>query len=329
MPEVAGSVETHGSPWHEGELRLQRATGVAERMEAAGRRVIRDHLIDQHRAFFRELNSVVIGTVDDAGAPWATIRAGEPGFLFSPDAHHLHMALAPLAADPADGGIREGRSIALLGIDFSNRRRNRLNGGILRTSATGFDIAVDQSFGNCPKYISLRHARVDRSNGALLADPPVENDRIADATAALIRRSDCFFVATAAELGNGRIAVDVSHRGGRPGFVKIGKDGVLMIPDFVGNFFFNTLGNMLVRPAAGLLFIDFERGSLLHMTGDAGVLLDTANLETFEGAARFWWFRPRRILYRSRALPIRWEAIENGASPATAATGTWPGGVAA
>jgi hypothetical protein len=52
---------------------------------------------------------------------------------------------------------------------------------------------------------------------------------------------------------------DISHRGGLPGFVRVQGDE-LTIPDFRGNRYFNTLGNLIAEPRASLLFIDFEKG---------------------------------------------------------------------
>ena len=58
---------------------------------------------------------------------------------------------------------------------------------------------------------------------------------------------------------------DVSHRCGRPGFVRIDNDSTLTVPDFMGNFFFNTIGNLQVNPRAGLLFPDFSTGNVLML----------------------------------------------------------------
>ncbi|HKY46193.1 MAG TPA: pyridoxamine 5'-phosphate oxidase family protein [Pyrinomonadaceae bacterium] len=66
--------------------------------------------------------------------------------------------------------------------------------------------------------------------------------------------------------------MDVSRRGGETGFVRI--DGSrLTIPDFAGNRFFNTLGNLLLNPRAGLLFIDFNSGDLLLLSGRIEIIL--------------------------------------------------------
>lgn len=101
----------------------------------------------------------------------------------------------------------------------------------------------------------------------------------------------------------------------------VGEDGWLTIPDFVGNRFFNTLGNIALNPHAGLVFPDFSTGGLLQMTGAAELLFDPPAGKPLEGAERYWRFRPRRIVWRPDALPIRYDFAEW--SPFALATGTW------
>lgn len=310
------------SPWHEGERRLQRQAGVAERMDAVGRKVIRDHLIDQHRLFYPQLPFVVLGAVDPVGDAWATLRARPPGFLAAPDPTHLAVALRRDPADPAEAGLEDGDAVGLLGIELATRRRNRLNGTIHRDGPEGFVIAVEQSFGNCPRYIQRRDAAFVRPADVPTLRDPVVLDRLDGAAGDLVRRADTLFVASYAVGDDGQRRVDVSHRGGRAGFVRLDADGGLTVPDFNGNLFFNTLGNILVNPHAGLTFVDFERGDLLQMTGDAEILLDDPAIADFEGAERLWRFHPRRVVLRAEALPLRWGFTDW--SPQTLLTGVWP-----
>uniref|UniRef100_UPI00049215CA pyridoxamine 5'-phosphate oxidase family protein n=1 Tax=Pseudomonas sp. Ant30-3 TaxID=1488328 RepID=UPI00049215CA len=142
------------SPWHAGEKQLQQHVGVADRMEAFGRKVIRSEMPDQHRKFYQQLPFMVYGAVDPQGNPWASILEGEPGFADSPAPGTLHFNSLPAADDPAQ--LSGGAAIGLLGIELHSRRRNRLNGRIDALSASGFDVSVEQSFGNCPQYIQLR-----------------------------------------------------------------------------------------------------------------------------------------------------------------------------
>jgi predicted pyridoxine 5'-phosphate oxidase superfamily flavin-nucleotide-binding protein len=310
------------SPWHAGELEMQRSAGSAEKLATRGHLLLRDHLIDQHRQFYPQLPFIVAGAVDRQGDAWATILAGKPGFLQSPDPHRLSIAAARDPRDPADGGMDAGDSVGLLGIELHTRRRNRLNGLVRRTAAQAFDVEVRQSFGNCPQYIQLRDVTLVRDPAAPSEAAARELDELDDRARAMIAEADTFFVASYADRAGAR-EVDVSHRGGRPGFVRIGADGVLTIPDFSGNRFFNTLGNLVANPKSGLLFVDFETGDLLQLTGDAEVILDSPEIASFQGAERLWRFIPRRILHRADALPLRWRFQQDGWSPQALRTGTW------
>src|SRR5262245_44901738 len=116
------------SPWHKGELELQKTIGVAERMDDVGRRFIRDHLIEQHRLFYPQLPMLVAGAVDAEENPWATVLVGRPGFLSATDDHTLAISAHRDPTDPADQGMDSGSPIGVLGIELHTRRRNRLNG---------------------------------------------------------------------------------------------------------------------------------------------------------------------------------------------------------
>ncbi|MFK0330760.1 pyridoxamine 5'-phosphate oxidase family protein [Rhizobium sp. NPDC090275] len=311
------------SPWHDGEISLQEKAGVAARMKDVGARVLRDHLIDQHRQFYPQLPFIVLGTVDADGDAWATLRANYPGFLDSPDVRTLSVKLAREPADPADRGMEDGDAIGMLGIELQTRRRNRLNGTIARSTADRFDVTVGQSYGNCPQYIQLRDFGFSREPELSSAVPAVVAEALDARAMALISKSDTFFVASYADRDDGERQVDVSHRGGKPGFVRIGEDGVLTIPDFAGNLFFNTLGNILINGRAGLVFVDFDSGDLMQLSGDAEVVLDSPEIAAFQGAERLWRFRPRRVVYRADALPLRWNSRADGQSPNALMTGDW------
>jgi len=138
----------------------------------------------------------------------------------------------------------------------------------------------------------------------------------------MIRSADTFFVASYVDREDRR-QVDVSHRGGNAGFVRVGDDGTLTIPDFDGNLFFATLGNILLNGKAGLLFVDFTTGDMLQTTGDAEVILDSPEIAAFQGAERLWAFKPRRIVRRANALALRWGFQKDGWSPSTLMTGNW------
>ncbi|MDT6964010.1 pyridoxamine 5'-phosphate oxidase family protein [Cupriavidus sp. SZY C1] len=312
-----------GTPWHTGERQLQASIGVETRLAEVGPRVVRDYMPDQHRDFFAMLPSIVIGTVAPDGRPWATVRAGQPGFLHSPDPRRLDVTLVRDADDPADAGMEDGNAIGLLGIQPATRRRNRMNGAVHRADAGHFHVAVGQSFGNCPQYIQKRAPIFIRDADTPAPVAPEVLDALDPRARTLIRHADSFFVATYVDLPDGQRQVDVSHRGGKPGFVRVDDDGGLTIPDFAGNTFFNTLGNIVANPVAGLVFVSYATGDLLQMTGRAEVLTDSPDIARFEGAQRLWRFVPEQVVRRDSALPLRWDIDPDGASPQALATGSW------
>lgn len=307
--------------WHEGEKFIQAKLGVVERMDIVGRRVVRDFMPDQHRDFYAQLPFIVLGSVDAQGDAWATFLEGRPGFMSSPTRTTLDLATRAHPADPAAEGMRDGAPVGLLGMEMHTRRRNRMNGRLAHTDA-GLHIDVDQSFGNCPRYIQLRELAFEREPGAPFTGQAEHLAALDTEARALIAGADAFFVASYADRAERR-QVDVSHRGGKAGFVRIGDDGMLTIPDFDGNLFFNTLGNIVVNGKAGLLFVDFASGDMLQMSGDAEVVFDSPEIAAFQGAERLWTFKPRRIVRRRAGLALRWTFQDGGWSANSLMTGDW------
>lgn len=289
------------SPWHAGERQVQETVGVAERMAMIGPKVIRDHLPEQHRDFYPLLPYLLLGVVDEQGVPWATMIEGAPGFAHSPDPYTLQVDSLPSSSDPARAALRNGAAVGLLGIDLSTRRRNRMNGRIGWLDHDGFSVDVVQTFGNCPKYIQLRP--VD----GIARKPGTQVERLNGLDAAaqtMIRNADTFFVASYVDL-DGERSVDVSHRGGNTGFVRV-EGNVLTIPDFAGNLFFNTLGNLAQHPLAGLLWVDYEDGGLLHVAARAELLWSEADRAPWPGAQRVLRLLVLGGVWRAQALPWRW-----------------------
>jgi predicted pyridoxine 5'-phosphate oxidase superfamily flavin-nucleotide-binding protein len=311
------------SPFHAGELLIQEKAGVTRKAAALGRNGIRPFMPDQHRLFFMQLPFLVVGSLDAAGAPWASILSGRPGFIDSPDPETLEIVARLHGDDPLGSNLQPGAKIGVLGIEPWTRRRNRMNGEVTQRTGSGFVLHVDQSFGNCPQYIQARApiALLPATMGS-----SGETPALSPAARDLIVRSDTLFIASAApgDHADPRYGVDVSHRGGKPGFVHTGEEdgrAVLTIPDFRGNNLFNTTGNIVSYPQAGLLFPDFATGDVLQLTGAATVLLDDPLIQTYEGAQRLIEIRVTRGQFLRGALPLRWGDAEQ--APQLDKTGAW------
>jgi ferredoxin-NADP reductase/predicted pyridoxine 5'-phosphate oxidase superfamily flavin-nucleotide-binding protein len=312
------------SPFHRGERGIQERLGVRERLEDMGRRFIRDHLPDQHREFYSQLPLILVGSLDEGGRPWASVLFGQPGFATSPDPYTLRIAARPVYGDPLNDTLGPGADVGILGIEFHTRRRNRLNGRVARLAAGNIEVRVAQIFGNCPQYIQARDFELLPDIDRVGEEKPVRRlDRLGDAEHELLARADNFYIASYFSEDRGDVShgTDVSHRGGKPGFVRVDDERTLTFPDFLGNFHFNTLGNILLNPRTGLLFIDFDNRDLLYLTGSAEILWDSEEGRAFTGAERLVRFRLDEAIRVHRAVPIKW--VFRDYSPSLHQGGSW------
>lgn len=308
------------SVFHQGELSVQQKAGVSGMVAQYATKAIRPFMPDQHREFYTQLPMIMLGLIDHRGRPWATAAFGAPGFITSPDKNTLVIDGHPLFADALTLQTNDHNKIGLLGIEPETRRRNRMNGYIERAAQGALHIHVDQSFGNCPQYIQRRDMTLKP------AQPDVNiqySQSLGAEETAFIHAADTFFIASrSANLSNDPTSgVDVSHRGGRQGFVKVEDNGTLSFPDFSGNRFFNTLGNIASDGRVGLFFPDFQTGDAVFITGRGEIRWDDPRINDLKGAERIINITPEKIVSAAGALPIagafvdQWPNLKN--------TGVW------
>lgn len=258
------------SPWHEGERAVQERLGVRTLMDSIGPRLIRNHLPQQHQQFFAQLNMLLMAVEDESGYPWANPVFGEPGFVHSPNPATLRVSIDD-SLNPLLVTADTGRAIGLLGIDLLTRRRNRLNGIIQSWKDGMLSVSVRQSFGNCKQYIRTRQAVPNPSSSTVSV---TEFEHWDPRAVSLIKAADTFFIASSSGRSTNEDAygLDISHRGGAPGFIDIDAQNRLLVPDYAGNNFFNTLGNIVLNSRTGLLFIDFAAGHICQLVTTAEIL---------------------------------------------------------
>ncbi len=280
--------------FHAGERAVQERAGVPAEWRQRAARAIRAELSARHQDFFENLPVFFVGLQDMLGRPWATICPLPTGAQATRT--RLTANTRPVLAKPLDLDLRPGSKAAVLGLDFATRRRNRMNGEVAAASEDLLSIAVEQSFGNCPKYIRTRDVRPPAKPST-----PTEGSRVAISDVAvrrIISSADTFFIATLTKDG-----ADVSHRGGMPGALHQNVDGSLSFPDYAGNQYFNTLGNIEVSSRAGLFIPDFASGEAILLTGKAGIDWSPARAAEFEGAERVVDIHPEDVWYARHALP--------------------------
>jgi uncharacterized protein len=265
-----------GPVWHEGELAVQLRAGVGEVSGRGIRSSIPEGLID----FLSDRRLVVFASVDSDRRTWASLRVGDPGFLRVIDSLTLETGSADVDGDPLLTNLKQNPDVGMVIIDLATRRRARINGEAEVLPDSRLRIQAREVYGNCPQYIQLRipeEALLGNKAPSLIS----RGTKLSRTQHEWIAQADTMFIASA----HPQRGVDASHRGGNPGFVKVEGTRRLIIPDYSGNTMFNTLGNISVNPRTGLLFLNFEQGRTLQLSGSATIDWDS-DCSGFPGAQR-------------------------------------------
>ncbi len=293
------------SVYHKGEMAVQTQAGVREMAERVARS-IRASFPSAAIQFLREQPIAIIGSIDADGRAWASLITGEPGLIQVIDEQTLMVGAQASSGDPLTDNLKAKAEVGLLAIEFATRRRMRVN-GLAELHPEGIVIHAAQVYSNCPKYIQAREWRIE--NAYLGKPQPLSVRRsrfLSEKQQTWITASDTFLIATHHQDGGG----DASHRGGMPGFVRVIDRQTLAWGDYSGNSMFQTLGNIAENPAAGLLFIDWERGSTLQLTGSARIEWEPERFEVFAGAERAVEFAVDEVIEIPDATNLRWQLLD-------------------
>ena len=290
--------------FHAGERQVQARVGVEAESHALGRGISQAIPAGAER-FLEGQRIAVLAGVDGSGRVWASLVTGSPGFITAPDPRTLRLAASLPGGDPLEAGLGRDSALGVLVLDPERRRRLRINGRVTVAGGGVIEIRTDEVFGNCPKYIQAR------APGDLTSEPGVAGDirrgpALTPVQQLAIDGADTFFIASVHE-GTG---TDASHRGGQPGFVRVLSDRRLRIPDYAGNNMFQTLGNIAADPRAGLLFLNFDTGTTLQLTGHARILWEPADYVELKGAERAIEVEIDEVVEIAGRGPLGWRFLE-------------------
>jgi predicted pyridoxine 5'-phosphate oxidase superfamily flavin-nucleotide-binding protein len=288
--------------YHAGELEVQERAGVRRQADDIGEMIL-PFVPPVAGAFVSAQRLAVLGSVGSDGKVWASAVIGEPGFLSIPDEHALQITSPVHGEDPLWENLRGNPLVGVLILDPATRRRIRVN-GVAQLSSTGLSVNASQVYSNCTKYIQRR---LPAAPEATIASRRSRRSNVLDLDQQKwINRADTFFLATF----HPEAGCDASHRGGMPGFVTAPGSNELEWPDYSGNNMFQSLGNLLVYPKAGLLFLDFENGRTLQLTGGAEVIWDKEQALRFPGAKRLLKFHVDEVIATESAFAQRWSLVD-------------------
>ncbi len=294
--------------FHEGELEIQNKYN-AYHDPTLVERLLKDNIVDQLIPFIEKQSTVILSSLDTDYNIWASMLVGENGFIKVKTSKKVIIYLDKLKTTQKDilfKNIRPQSNIGVLFIDTVTRTRYRLNGSASLFSDR-IEITVLEAYPNCPKYIQQR-VPVFSDTPSELETRESKGDVLNNDHKQLIKEADTFFLGSMNKEGD----MDASHRGGATGFVEILADGTLKIPDYIGNNLFNTLGNFLQVSKAGLLFVDFEKGHSLQLTGSTELVFDQEqekDIEKTMGTGRYWLFKTTQWIQTEFHHKIDWKLI--------------------
>jgi predicted pyridoxine 5'-phosphate oxidase superfamily flavin-nucleotide-binding protein len=296
-------------PFHDGEIAIQKLT------EERGTAMLNGGMLgnsippgavpfiqQQHYAFF--------SSADQQGDIWISMLTGEPGFAQSNvERTGIEISLpeqSRVASDPVFAEFKPNAPFGGLFIELSTRRRLRINGRAIEVTEQAFTLDIEQAYPNCPKYIQRRGVeKINvQSTAAFTAESGIGLNTMARD---IIAKSDTLFVGSADTDEH----FDASHRGGEVGFVTVVDDKTLRMADYPGNSMFNTLGNFHVNPKAGLLFVDFDNNTQLHLTGEATMEYDCeADIDKTAGSGRWLNFVIKSWRTSPLAHDLDWRFVD-------------------
>jgi ferredoxin-NADP reductase/predicted pyridoxine 5'-phosphate oxidase superfamily flavin-nucleotide-binding protein len=244
---------------------------------------------------------LAIGTLDEESRPWTALWGGAPGFS-EPigggfvgtrtlvDSKHDPVVQA-VVGGAAKGDMLQpqgsGKMVAGLAIDLVTRKRVKIAGKIVAGTVRSVSIdseegmslppdapqtqdqiqlvtKIEQSLGNCPKYLNQYELRPALLTPSLLSSGAT----LSPEARRLIERADVFFLSTSSA-----VDMDTNHRGGAPGFLRILSSSSIIYPEYSGNRLYQSLGNVALNPRIGITVPDFETGDVLYTTGSAEILI--------------------------------------------------------
>jgi len=294
------------NPFHQGEIDTQERAGASEGLVDSAQHAITNYLPEIHQMFLSKLPMVFIGAEDKQKNVWSSVLLSDVQLIDINDENNFTINSSFIDIDPLAKQLEEDSEIGLLGIEFETRRRNRISAKINQISDSSIGLMVKQCYGNCPKYIQRREGKIKAIKSKSESIRLVQFD---DEISNFLLSVDSLFIASkhVDEKNDYNRGLDSSHRGGVAGFIQVPDEKTILIPDYIGNNFFNTIGNISQNPKVGLQFLDFENHHRLMLTGTAQVIWADDEELPFAGVDRMIRFTLNHGYHLKNSLPYTWE----------------------
>jgi uncharacterized protein len=295
--------------YHSGEREIQNIVGevpIADRNGA----IITDTIVKGAINFIEKQPMAIVSSKNNEGELWTSLLIGNFGFTKVPNPNSIVFEKENICSNADDifyTNIQSQNQIGSLFIELDTRRRFRIN-GLCSLNNSQIDIKIKEAYPNCPKYIQRRVISLPEYFKKAISNS-VEGIELSDVAIKWITNADTFFVGSTSIEGR----LDASHRGGNPNFIEVLHNGTLKIPDYSGNSLYNTFGNIVQNQNTGLLFIDFDKGETLQLTGKSTLLFNQhseTDLIKTKGTGRYWLFKTSRWIHTINHHKVDWTFLE-------------------
>ncbi|MEX0732193.1 MAG: 2Fe-2S iron-sulfur cluster-binding protein [Aquisalimonadaceae bacterium] len=266
---------------------LQLRVGARSQIESSGAHAIRTAIDPDTELLLLRQTVVFITALDADGYPRCMQLTGKPGFLCSnsSDGVAIDWAMTDTTVDQLQ--LQTGTPLALLFLDSPSGTVVRFNGWATDASTKRAELRITQLFSKAARYAHRRDNRQTRP----ATQPPVRDDAQSALTPSMIaflETVDTLIVASRHPEPEKKDThgLDLSHRGGLPGFALATTLSTITWPEFEGSNYFSTLGNLMLDPRCALLALSADGARALHIRGKAEILWNNGELETRTGTGR-------------------------------------------
>lgn len=300
--------------YHPEEVRVRESPGTSEQAEfLAG--IAHPSICASSRDFLAAQRWVVVASRSQDRRVWCSLFTSAPTFISIPDEHTMRINVLTMTEDPIFSRLSNSssptRNIELLAADFLNMRRVMVKGE-MEISSGALTVHVREVASFCRKHVRPNDSERSRvwapTTDAPTVMPIRRHNIILDALQqAWIRTVNCFFIATYNAAGEAECWA--------PWWAsppcQVVDNRTLLLPCFSDNGMYNTIDNLTHDSRAGLLFLDYEHGTTLQVTGRGQVIHDPAWTARFDRACAVVEFTldETETIETENATSMRWDLL--------------------
>jgi predicted pyridoxine 5'-phosphate oxidase superfamily flavin-nucleotide-binding protein len=249
--------------FHEGEYHIQEMMGIRKFPDTLSS-MIKDTIPKIASDFLEKLSFCVLTLSTQKDDLFTSTVYDNKSFIKIINHNSFSINLKNKSYIPEFFFKEEVLNIGIIGLDFLNAKRIRINGKS-KIINNELIVIINEIYSNCPKYIKKRFLQ---KNLKTLDKTSIDNElELNQDLINIILNSDTFFLASSHK----EKGLDVSYKGGEKGFVKIISSKQLYFDDMPGNNLYNTLGNIYTNPCVNMFFIDFDKSNTYNILAKAHI----------------------------------------------------------